>query len=256
MSPTTSRPSSLSSSLSTPLVPVSSLLMRKWSTSTDSSSSPVSISPPSRITKVDVDVDYPELGTTDFGNLVPQERFSYWCFDLLLLVCSDVTRDQEQSRRRLAALSLSSFLNCCKTTLMGYMADKLLRGNTPFLRAREELLYVLSKILGLRLWSGSLWAALSDKPTDLAIGKDIPVLQTPQEVVADSVKQLTVAHLFHFYPVLCKIASIPRRSPTEIRIHRSLQTRADKIEAANGGVDTLDLSGTDGVLLRSLTQGQ
>ncbi|PPQ90332.1 hypothetical protein CVT25_007734 [Psilocybe cyanescens] len=252
MSPTTSRPSSLSSSSSTPSVPVSSLSMRKWSTSTNSSSSPVSVSPPSKITKVDVDVDYPELGTTDFGNLVPRERFSYWCFDLLFLVCSDVTRDQEQSRRRLAALSLSSLLNRCKTTLMGYVADESLRGNTPFPRAREEeLLYVLSKILGLRLWPGSLWAALSDKPTEYcinqpAIGKDIPIPQTPQEVVADSVKRSTVAHLFHFYPVLCEIASIPRRSPTEIRIHRSLQTRADKIEVANGGTDTLDLSGTDG----------
>ncbi|PPQ86975.1 hypothetical protein CVT25_009983 [Psilocybe cyanescens] len=152
MSPTTSQPSSLSSSSSTPSVPMSSLSMRKWSTSTDSSSSPVSISPPSRITKVNVDVDYPELGTTDF--------------------------DQEQSWRRLAVLSLSSFLNRCKTTLMGYVADESLRGNTPFPRAQEELLYVLSKILGLRLWSGSLWAALSDKPTEYCInqpGKD-PVL--------------------------------------------------------------------------------
>ena len=33
-------------------------------------------------------------------------------------------------------------------------------------------------------------------------------------MVSDSIKRSTVAHLFHFYPVLCEIASIPRRSPT------------------------------------------
>lgn len=37
---------------------------------------------------------------------------------------------------------------------------------------------------------------------------------TPRELVSDSIKRSTVAHLFHFYPVLCEIASIPRRSPT------------------------------------------
>ena len=37
---------------------------------------------------------------------------------------------------------------------------------------------------------------------------------TPRELVSDSIKRSTIAHLFHFYPVLCEIASIPRRSPT------------------------------------------
>ena len=37
---------------------------------------------------------------------------------------------------------------------------------------------------------------------------------TPRELVSDSIKRSTVAHLFHFYPVLCEIASIPRHSPT------------------------------------------
>ncbi|KAH9475059.1 Protein MON2-like protein [Psilocybe cubensis] len=245
MSPMTSRPSSFSSVSSTADVP--SLSMRRGSTSTDATSPAVSISPPLKVIKVDVDVNYPDLGTTDFGNLVPRERFSYWCFDLLFLICSDVTRDQEQSRRRLAALSLPSLLNRCKTTLLGYVADESLRGNTPFPRAREEeLLYVLTKIHGLRLWPGSLWAALSDKPTEYCINQpDIPIPSTPQELIADSVKRTTVAHLFHFYPILCEIASIPRRSPSEIRIYRSLHTRADKMEVASGGGEALDLLGRD-----------
>ena len=33
-----------------------------------------------------------ENGTTRSGKLVPRERFSYWCFDLLLLICSDAAK--------------------------------------------------------------------------------------------------------------------------------------------------------------------
>ncbi|KAG0693467.1 hypothetical protein DFH29DRAFT_395632 [Suillus ampliporus] len=35
-----------------------------------------------------VDLD---IGTTAPGVLVPRERFSFWCFDLLFLICSNVT---------------------------------------------------------------------------------------------------------------------------------------------------------------------
>ena len=100
--------------------------------------------------------------------------------------------DQENYRKRLAALSLSSLLNRCRTTLVGYIADESLRGNLPFPRfvfsnspsltlkkifisiprAREdELIYVLRKLLGLRLWPGSLWASLSDNPTEHCISQ-------------------------------------------------------------------------------------
>ena len=33
-----------------------------------------------------------DIGTTRAGKLVPREGFSYWCFDLLLLICSDVAK--------------------------------------------------------------------------------------------------------------------------------------------------------------------
>jgi hypothetical protein len=33
-----------------------------------------------------------EVGTTKSGKLVPRERFSYWCFDLLMLICSDIAK--------------------------------------------------------------------------------------------------------------------------------------------------------------------
>ncbi|KDR71626.1 hypothetical protein GALMADRAFT_254004 [Galerina marginata CBS 339.88] len=200
-------------------------------------------SPPPLVARVDVDVHYPELGSTDFGNLLPRERFSYWCFDLLFLICSDITRDQEQSRKRLAALSLPSLLNRCRATLVGYVADESMRGNFPFPRAREdELLYVLTKIRDLRLWPGSLWAALSENPTEHCIsqptiGKDLPIPNNPRELVADSVKRSVVAHLFHFYPTLCEIASIPRRSPTEIRGNLHAMTLNSSAVTTNGSVN-------------------
>ncbi|KAF8968453.1 hypothetical protein BDZ97DRAFT_1902846 [Flammula alnicola] len=221
-----SRPSSISTSMSTPSKSTLSqpiAVVRpspSRSPNSPSRSSNRSISPPSKVVGVDLGVHYPDHGSTDFGNLLPRERFSYWCFDLLFLICSDVTKDQEESRKRLAALSLSSLLNRCRTTLVGYVADESLRGNMPFPRAREEeLLYVLRKVLELRLWPGSLWAALSDDPTKYcikqpAIGTELPVPATPTELISDSVKRSTRAHLFHFYPVLCEIASIARKSPT------------------------------------------
>jgi hypothetical protein len=37
---------------------------------------------------------------------------------------------------------------------------------------------------------------------------------TQSQLIADAVKRSSVAHLFHFYPVLCEIASIPRKAPS------------------------------------------
>ncbi|PIL34637.1 hypothetical protein GSI_03416 [Ganoderma sinense ZZ0214-1] len=156
------------------------------------------------------------VGTTSPGRFLPRERFSYWCFDLLFLICSDTSQDQIPSRRRIAALSLSSLLERCRMTLVGYVADESLRGNLPFPRAREEeLLYVMRKLLALRLWPGTLWAALSDTPSlycieQPAMDQSLP----PSTLIADAIKRSTKAHLFHFYPILCEIVSIPRKPPT------------------------------------------
>lgn len=32
------------------------------------------------------------MGTTAPGRFLPRERFSYWCFDLLFLICSDTSQ--------------------------------------------------------------------------------------------------------------------------------------------------------------------
>ncbi|KZT66278.1 hypothetical protein DAEQUDRAFT_470892 [Daedalea quercina L-15889] len=160
--------------------------------------------------------DVVALGTTESGHFRPRERFSYWCLDLLFLVCSDTAKDRIPARRRMAALSLPSLLERCRATLVNYVADEGLRGNLPFPRAREEeLLYVLQKLLRLQLWPGTLWAALSESPSQYCVEQPAidPSLE-PAQLIADAVKRSPKAHLFHFYPVLCEIVSIPRRSPS------------------------------------------
>lgn len=171
----------------------------------------------SDVTKVDEQDDY-GIGKTDIRALVPRERFSYWCFDLLFLICSNTTNDNEESRKRLAALSLPSLLTRCSATLVSYIADQSLRGGLPFPRVREEeLVYTLRKLLNLRLWPGSLWAAFCDEPTRHSSSQPTATelgLSTPSQLIADSVKRSSIGHLFHFHTSLCEIASVPGRTPS------------------------------------------
>jgi len=147
---------------------------------------------------------------------LPRERFSYWCFDLLFLICSDTAKDREPSRRRVASLSLPMLLSRCRTTLVGFVADEELRGSLPFPRNREEeILYVLRKLLSLQLWSGTLWAALSQSPSVHAVQQPpIDVSLAPRELIMDAVQRSPKAHLFQFYHILCEMASIPRKPPS------------------------------------------
>jgi len=160
--------------------------------------------------------DSERMGSTAPAWGVSRERFSYWCLDLLFLICSDTSKDHESSRRRVAALSLPALIGRCRSTLASYVADEKIRGNLPFPRVREEeLLYVLHKLRELRLWPGSLWAALSKTPSKYA--KEQPAVDTslpPSELIADSVKRSSRAHMFHFYSLLCEIASVPRKAPS------------------------------------------
>ncbi|TFK71822.1 hypothetical protein BDN72DRAFT_409999 [Pluteus cervinus] len=160
--------------------------------------------------------NYHEIGSTEGISLVPRERFSYWCFDLLFLICSDITTEQEPSRKRLAALNLTSLLNRCRSTLVSYVADESMRGNLPFPRVREEeLIYVLRKLLDLRLSHGTFLASMSDNPSKVALEQ--PPINTTSALsilISEAIKRSPLAHLFHFYPILCEIVSIPRKLPT------------------------------------------
>nr|GAT55286.1 predicted protein [Mycena chlorophos] len=99
--------------------------------------------------------------------------------------------------------------------MASYVGNEALGGNLPFPHARDkELIYILRKLLELRLYPGSLLAALSEKLTPHAV--DQPPLAAslaPKDLLADAVRRSSVAHLFHFYSVLCAIASVPRRTP-------------------------------------------
>ncbi|KIY67422.1 hypothetical protein CYLTODRAFT_422528 [Cylindrobasidium torrendii FP15055 ss-10] len=154
------------------------------------------------------------FGSTDSGKLLPREQFSFWCFDLLFLICSSITKDsRERPRRRLAALSLPSLLRRCGNTMKQYVADESIRGNLPFTRAREdELVYILRKLETLRLWDGCLWAAMSENPSELST-PPFDNKKSPSQIIADAVKCSSVAHLFYFYTIICDIASIPRSTP-------------------------------------------
>lgn len=52
--------------------------------------SPANVPRSGRMDALDMQKHY-ELGSTESGSLVPRERFSYWCLDLLFLVCSNIT---------------------------------------------------------------------------------------------------------------------------------------------------------------------
>ncbi|KAF8495991.1 hypothetical protein F5888DRAFT_1804548 [Russula emetica] len=96
-----------------------------------------------------------------------------------------------------------------------YVADEKIWGNLPLPRVREEELLYLHKLRELLLWSGSLWAAPSETTSKYA--KEQPAVDTslpPAELIADSVKRSSRAYIFHFFSLLCEIASVPHKAPS------------------------------------------
>ena len=106
-------------------------------------------------------------------------------------------------------------------------------------------------MLNLVLWPGSLWAALSDNPSGFSGGLPgayrtvaqhrpdtiryhaavDPALQGPA-LVADVLKRSSRGHLYHFYTLLCDVATLPGRSTaiwieddTESGFSRELDSR-------------------------------
>ncbi|CAE7121297.1 unnamed protein product [Rhizoctonia solani] len=151
-----------------------------------------------------------EDATTETMRSVPRERFAYWAFDLLALVCAVVETDRESERRRVAALCLPLFLERCEGVLVKYVRDEAIRGNVPFPRVREEeVLYVLRLLLKHQLWSGSLWAAYSDSPSKYAASQPaINLTLPPGSLVADAARRSPRAHLHKLFRVLVDIVSL------------------------------------------------
>ncbi|KZV66097.1 hypothetical protein PENSPDRAFT_689284 [Peniophora sp. CONT] len=137
-----------------------------------------------------------------------RERFAYWCFDLLFLICSDVQKDNEPARRRVAALALPALLDRARSTLNAFVADAQMRGALPFPRVREEeLLYVLEKILALKLWPGSFTSSAS-------AGQDGEGEAAPPNVIASAIQHSSRAHIFALYTPLVEIAAHQRTTPS------------------------------------------
>jgi hypothetical protein len=87
------------------LVAQLSRVLQKGSRVYESLSSSPSSSTGTSFEKVEWEVNERELsyGATDQGPLVPRERFSYWCIDLLFLICSDTAQGRLCVRERFAA---------------------------------------------------------------------------------------------------------------------------------------------------------
>ncbi len=77
-------------------------------------------------------------GTTADFPVVPRERFSYWCFELLFQVCGEGAADEGSSTygdpRRVAVLSLPALISRCRSILASFVADQELRSSLPFPR--------------------------------------------------------------------------------------------------------------------------
>jgi hypothetical protein len=102
-------------------------------------------------------------------------------------------------------------------------------------RAREEeILYVLRRMLSLRIWPGCLWAAYSPEPSKyskgvprgflhnlshscshltFAIAPSTDSTASPTSHLSDAIKRGPRAHLFQLYPLLCKVVSIKNEGP-------------------------------------------
>lgn len=94
---------------------------------------------------------------------------------------------------------------------------------------------MLKKLKSMRVWPGTLWAALSDEPSKyvneqpggfiLKVKKDDDADDGIDvdggcvgEILGDVVKRSSVGMLFYFYGWLCEIVAIPRGLPSAWRV--------------------------------------
>ncbi|SNX81872.1 related to MON2 - peripheral membrane protein with a role in endocytosis and vacuole integrity [Melanopsichium pennsylvanicum] len=90
------------------------------------------------------------------------ERFAYWCFDLLFLGCSaefgkksSNASETSESHRRLSIILLPHLISRCEEVMLSFARDVQIRGMIPMHRIRrEELNYVIKRYLELRLLPG------------------------------------------------------------------------------------------------------
>ncbi|KAJ9476619.1 Protein MON2 [Pseudozyma hubeiensis] len=103
-----------------------------------------------------------QSGRVDDPSETTNERFAYWCFDLLFLACSFGFGNGAagaERYQRVATVLLPHLTSRCQDTLLSYARDVQIRGMIPMQRIRqEELNYILQRYLELRLWPGTFTA--------------------------------------------------------------------------------------------------
>ncbi|KAL8279821.1 hypothetical protein RQP46_007671 [Phenoliferia psychrophenolica] len=179
------------------------------------------VSGPTKETRFDSDFDRQARGRQMHGTTaevveVGRERFGYWCFDLLFLLCSDVEKDHEPERRRIAALCLPALLNRCTAIIKTYVADAPLRGKMPFPRVRqEELIFVLQKLFHCRLREGTLWASTQPSPSrTVAAVTPLDVSLPLPQLIRSALLRSPLAHLYELHPHFTSLLSLSTTSPS------------------------------------------
>ncbi|GAA5873054.1 hypothetical protein JCM1840_007309 [Sporobolomyces johnsonii] len=157
-------------------------------------------------------------GTTVEVAEVGRERFAYWSFDLLFLLCSSEAEDHEPERCRVAALCLPSLLNRCAAVIKTYVADAPLRGKMPFPRIRqEELAYVLQKLLATRLREGTLWASAQPEPSNaVASPLQLDTSLALPALIRSTLLRSPLAHLYELHSLFTALLSLSSSSPSII----------------------------------------
>ncbi|KAM0789810.1 hypothetical protein ACM66B_006661 [Microbotryomycetes sp. NB124-2] len=171
-------------------------------------------------TRFSTDFDVLATGRDLFGTTaeiieVRRERFSYWCLELLFLMCSDELEDVDGQRSRVAALCLPMLLNRCAAVLRTYIADAPLRGKMPFPRLRqEELVFVLRKLVTCRLRPRTLWASYESDPTTAV--KSSPASSSSDNVVRSTLLCSPVAHLYELHQLLTSLLGLSASTPSVV----------------------------------------
>ncbi|WVO17542.1 hypothetical protein L204_105237 [Cryptococcus depauperatus] len=136
-------------------------------------------------------------GTTAPGTPLTQENLHYWAFNLLVRLSKkrhDAQSEHQEKQQRIAKLALPSMLKRFDEALSRFMKDKMLRGNLPMGRTREEeLLFVLRHLATFATWDP---------------------LPSPTKTLTTAYNKSHRSHLFQFYPLLLKLCSTQDHMPS------------------------------------------
>ncbi|TKY90768.1 hypothetical protein EX895_000766 [Sporisorium graminicola] len=157
-------------------------------------------------------------GRVDDPQETTNERFAYWCFDLLFIGCHGrfgESHSEEEAQRRLATVLLRHLIGRCQESLLSFARDLEIRNMIPVQRIRqEEVNYILQRYLELRLWPETYTGGNSS------------------EVAAWHSSQL--AHLFSAFRYLLLLVSTPKTSPGPSSEVASIGTSLPPILPADG----------------------